>query len=94
MIATISILIGAVLGTRYKVLCLVPTTLAGTAALAALDQLSGASLASTTLTALALAVGLQIGYVVGVIVRSVLLAALASNICRPVRSRGQPARIS
>jgi hypothetical protein len=67
MIIVISILIGAVLGTRYKVLCLVPTTLAGTAALATLDQLNGVPLGSTALTALALTAGLQIGYVIGVI---------------------------
>ena len=94
MVTVISILIGAVLCTRYKVLCLVPTTLAGTAALAALDQLNGVPFASTALSALALAVGLQIGYVVGVIVRSVLPAALASNFGKPGRLRGQPARIS
>lgn len=94
MVAVISILIGALLGTRCRVLCLVPATLAGTATLAALDQLNGAPLASTALTVLALAVGLQIGYVVGVIVRSVALAALATVASKPGRLRGLPSRIS
>ena len=69
MVAVISILIGALLGTRCWVLCLVPVTLAGTATLAALDQLNGAPLASTALTVLALAVGLHLGYVAGRLVR-------------------------
>lgn len=94
MITVIGILTGAVLGTRYKVLCLVPITLAGAAALAALDQLNQVPLSSTALTALALAVGLQIGYLVGVTVRSGLLAALASSVSEPERLRDQPARIS
>jgi membrane protein DedA with SNARE-associated domain len=94
MITVIGILTGAVLGTRYKVLCLVPITLAGAAALAALDQLNQVPLSSTALTALALAVGLQIGYLVGVTVRSRLLAALASSVSEPERLRDQPARIS
>jgi hypothetical protein len=86
MITVIGILTGAVLGTRYKVLCLVPITLIATAAVAALDQLNEAPPGSTGLSALALAVGLQIGYLLGVNVRSVRLAALAE------RLRDQPVR--
>jgi hypothetical protein len=94
MITVISILIGAVLGTRYKVFCLVPITLAGIVALATLDQLNEAPLSSTALSALALVVGLQIGYFVGITVRSVLLAAHAGSVSKPGRLRDQPARIS
>lgn len=79
MIAVIAILGGAVLGTRYKVLCLVPTTATGIAAVAILDFLNEVSVRSTLKSALVLAVGLQIGYLIGylieVIVRSVLLFA-------------------
>jgi hypothetical protein len=78
MVTVIGILTGVLLGTRYKVLCLVPVTLAGTAALAALDRFNGVPSSSTALTALALVLGLQIGYLAGVVARSLLLAAFAS----------------
>lgn len=94
MITLLGILTGAVLGTRYKVFCLVPITLAGTAVLAVLDQVNGVSAGATTLSALALAVGLQIGYIIGATIRAVLPAALGSSASEPERLRDQPARIS
>ena len=92
MITVIGILTGAVLGTRYKVLCLVPITLIATAAVAALDQLNEVPPGSTALSALALAVGLQIGYLLGVNVRSALPAGGSVN--GPERLRDQPVRFS
>jgi hypothetical protein len=89
MITVLGILGGAVLGTRYKVLCLVPTTATGIAAVAALDLIDEVPVSSTVQTALALAFGLQIGYLVGVTVRSVFLAALARRL-EPLHE--QPAR--
>ena len=90
MITTIGILTGAVLGTRYKVLCLVPVILAGTMALVVLDQLNAVPFSSTALAGLALAVGLQIGYLVGFAVRFLLGASGLTELgClrdRPARS--------
>jgi len=91
MITIIGILTGAVLGTRYKVLCLVPAILAGTIALAVFDQFNAVPLGSTALAALALAVGLQIGYLAGVAVRYVLGA---SGLTGPGRLRDRLARSS
>lgn len=94
MITFIGILTGALLAARYRVLCLVPVTLAGTAVLAALDHVNEVPLGSTALTALALALGLQIGYLAGAAVRSVLPIVLAGGVSVPPRRRDQPARIS
>jgi hypothetical protein len=76
MVTLIGVLAGALLGTRYKVLCLIPIILVGTAALAVLDRFNDIPASSTALTALALGLALQIGYLVGFTGRSVLLAAL------------------
>jgi hypothetical protein len=93
MMAALGILAGAALGTRYKVFCLLPAMLAGAAVLVALDRLNQAPFSSTALSALALAVGLQVGYPVGAVVCS-LLPALAGNVSRPQCPRGRAARIS
>jgi hypothetical protein len=92
MIAVLGILGGAILGTRYKVLCLVPITATGVAIIAALDLINEVSVRSTLQTALAFAVGLQIGYLVSVTVRSVLLAARRQH-SEPVPVHEQPVRI-
>jgi cation transporter-like permease len=91
MIAVLSILAGAALGTRYKVLCLVPAMLIGIAAIAARDFLQAVPLASTIRTSLMVAVGLQVGYV-AITVRSALLAARA-RIAQPRRVHERPVRI-
>jgi hypothetical protein len=95
MITVLGILGGAVLGTRYKVLCLVPATVIGIAAIAALDLMHMVAVSSVALTAVMLAVGLQIGYLIGVTVRLVLLAAPARGVARlaPAPRHEQPARI-
>jgi hypothetical protein len=93
MITVLGILGGVVLGTRYKVLCLVPTTATGIAAIGAIDLIHNVPLSSTVQTALVFAVGLQIGYLVGVSVRSVLLAAPGHGVDEPEAVREQPARI-
>jgi hypothetical protein len=76
MVTLTGVLAGALLGTRYKVLCLVPIILVGAAVLAALDRSNDISAGSTVLSALAFGLALQIGYLVGFTARSVLLAAL------------------
>jgi predicted exporter len=93
MVAVIGILTGALLGTRYKVLCLVPVILVATAVLAALDRFNGVPISSTALTAIVLILTMQIGYVVGVMARSLLMAAFAS-LSGPGPSRDRQARIS
>lgn len=93
MVAVIGILTGALLGTRYKVLCLVPVILVATAALVALDRFNGVPYGSTALTALVLILTLQIGYFVGVTARS-LLQTLSASLSGPGPSRGGQARIS
>jgi hypothetical protein len=93
MITVLSILGGAALGTRYKVLCLVPTTATGIAAVAALDLIHNVPVSSTVQTALVLAVGLQIGYLVMVSVRSVLHAAPGPGIDEPEPGHEQPAHM-
>ena len=84
MVTFIGVLTGALFGTRYKVLCLVPIILVGTAILAVIDQFNDVTASSTALTALAFALALQIGYLLGFTARSVLLAALTRR--QPQRS--------
>lgn len=93
MITTIGILIGAALSTRYKVLCLVPAILAGAAVLAVIERVNGATLGSIALTALALAIGLQVGYLIGGVVRPLIVAALAGTVSESKRLRNQSARM-
>jgi hypothetical protein len=92
MILVPSLLGGALLGTRYRVLCLVPTIAAGIAAIAAFNLLHQVPLSSTVLSAIVLAVGLQIGYLIGVTVRCLLSPARAVAGAEPLRE--QPARMS
>jgi hypothetical protein len=70
MILSVSILVGAVLGTRFKVLCLVPTTLAG----AALVTLAAADWHILT-DLILMSIGLQIGYAAGLAIRFTIAAA-------------------
>ena len=80
MMTIIGILTGAALGTRYRVLSLVPVTVAGSVVLVALDHVNEVPLGSTVLTALTLTVGLQVGYLVGVAVRSALPVRLTDRV--------------
>jgi hypothetical protein len=92
MTTIICVLLGAVLGTRYKVLCLVPIIVFSTTALVVLDRLNEVPFSSTALTAFALIVALQIGYLLGAIARSALHAASSPTGLQHLRDR--PARIS
>lgn len=94
MITLVGMLIGAVLGTRYKALCLVPVTVTGIVALIVLDRVHGVPAGSIALSALALAAGLQLGYLFGAVMQSVLPGVLASSVSQPQRLPDQPARIS
>lgn len=74
MILILSILVGAVLGTRFKVLCLVPTAVASGAAISTFNFVTGMPVNLILQTVLALGIGLQIGYLAGIAVRSVLIS--------------------
>jgi hypothetical protein len=93
MVTVLAILGGALLGTRYRVFCLVPVIVIGIAAITAFDRMNEVPLSSTALTAVVVAVGLQIGYLVGVVARLALAGASTASIIGPKRLRGQPARI-
>jgi hypothetical protein len=80
MTTIFSLLIGAVLGTRYKVFCLPPVILAAALAIVTLDRVHQVSLGSTALTVLAVGVALQVGYLFGVIIRALLLTSPAGPI--------------
>ena len=72
MMTICSLLIGAALGTRYKVFCLPPVILAAALAIAVLDRIHQVSFSSTALTMLAVGVALQIGYLLGAVIRALL----------------------
>lgn len=93
MMMVLGVLAGAVLGARYRVLCLVPATVIGIVTVAVLDRLNGVLLGSTVLTAVVLAVALQIGYLIGAVAQLVLFAAPSGRIIAPKRLRDQPARV-
>jgi len=70
MTSILSLLCGAVLGTRYRVFCLPPVIMLAAIAIAAFDQIYGGSARSTAFTVVAVGVELQIGYLVGALVTS------------------------
>ncbi|HWM46452.1 MAG TPA: hypothetical protein VNR11_06000 [Xanthobacteraceae bacterium] len=82
MFIIISILTGAVLGTRYTIISLIPVAICGLAALTVI-HVAGGEIASGP-TAFLSWIGLQGGYVAGVVARPVILGSFA----RAPRSRG------
>jgi hypothetical protein len=79
MTTIFSLLVGAVLGTRYKVFCLPFVILAAALAIAVLDRVHQISISSTALTVLAVGVGLQIGYLLGAIIRALLTSPVRAH---------------
>ena len=75
MIAICSSLIGAVLGTRLRVLVLLPVSAFGLALVVAVAAINGLSAASAITAASVLAVCLQLGYVGGLLTRLCLTMA-------------------
>lgn len=85
MIALCSSLIGAVLGTRFRIHVLFPAALLGFMLIAAVAALKGSSISSAIMATVVSAVALQIGYLGGLFTRFCLAAArLASH--RSLRS--------
>ena len=87
----LSILGGAALGARYKVFCLAPIMVIAITVIATLDRLNAVPLSSTVLTAIALAVGLQVGYFGGAAAR-LACAGPHGSIIESRRHGDQPAK--
>jgi hypothetical protein len=87
------ILFGVMMGTQYRVACMIPTTLVAILGSAAIDRINHLSLISIVATALAVAAALQIGYLIGASLRLVLRAAQASSATEAGNVRGWPGRI-
>ena len=85
MIAICSSLIGAVLGTRLKVLVLFPAILLGLALVLAVAAIKGAPASSALGAGVVLAIGLQLGYFGGLLTRYCLTAGRVIAE-RPLRS--------
>ena len=75
MFAMTAVLIGAVLGQRFKVLILGPTIIFGLAASVAFGIAHHDSLWSTLLVMALITTALQIGYLGGIVTRFVIAAA-------------------
>ena len=75
----LSVLVGAALGLRFKVFVLVPV-ICGTLAIVVVDGIArGDSLWRLALTMIVIATVLQLGYVLGNVVQSVMSAARTPN---------------
>jgi len=75
----LSVLVGAVLGLRFRVFVLVPV-ICGALAIAVVDGLArGDGLWRLVLAMIMIAASLQLGYILGIVVRFVMGAARADN---------------
>jgi hypothetical protein len=94
MMTTIFVILsGVMIGARYRVASLIPSTLIVILVSAAIGRLHHVSLISMILTMLAVTLALQIGYVIGASLRLVLRAAHASNATNAGALRGWPGAI-
>ena len=75
MLAMTAVLIGAVLGQRFKVLILVPAIIIGLAVILAIGMAHHDNLWSTLLAMALITTALQIGYLGGIVIRFVIAAA-------------------
>lgn len=78
-IAILSWLVGAALGTKLRVLVLLPVTLVGAIVVAVVAGLKGSSLAAACAWILVYMVALQLGYLGGLATRSVMAGARLPN---------------
>jgi hypothetical protein len=79
MLVLIGILLGAVLGLRFKVLVLVPVICAALPVVVVAGIARGDGLWQLVLAMIVIATFLQLGYVLGIVVRFVMVAARAPN---------------
>ena len=75
MIALCSSLIGAVLGTRFRVLVLFPAAMLGLATVALIAVVKGSAVLSAVAAALIYSISLQFGYLGGLLARASMTAA-------------------
>jgi hypothetical protein len=75
MIALCSSLVGAVMGTRFRVLVLFPAAMIGCAIVAALSALKGSAISSAVVAAIVCVVSLEMGYLGGLFTRFCLAAS-------------------
>ena len=85
MIALCSSLVGAVIGTRFKVQVLFPAAMLGCAMVAAVAVLKGSALSSAIVAAILCVISLQIGYLGGLFTRF-CMAASRGTFYRSLRS--------
>ena len=79
MIALCSSLIGAVLGTRFRVLVLFPAMVLGFALVAAVAAFKGSAMSSAVLAAAIYAIALQVGYLGGLFTRYCMAAVRVAS---------------
>ena len=75
MIALCSSLVGAVLGTRFRVQVLFPAAMAGLVVVAADAALKGSAISTAIAAAIVYAISLQLGYLGGLFTRFCMAAA-------------------
>ena len=75
IVATIAMLVGAALGTRYKVLVLIPAFGLGLAAILATGHVYGTPFSSISVASLLFVTSLQIGYISGGFIRTLFASA-------------------
>ncbi|CAL76061.1 hypothetical protein; putative signal peptide [Bradyrhizobium sp. ORS 278] len=88
MIMLFCLLFGAALGMRYNVFCLIPTILACGAGRLVLDLFQSAPTGSTAWHFVVIAASLQIGYLIGSVLQTVLaggFGAFNGRACSPSR---------
>ena len=91
----VSLLVGAVLGQRFKVLVLIPATAIVLVLAVATGVTQAQTVWSIILMAAAAATSMQIGYLIGIGIRHVLGAVWSSRsspLTSPTTSARQPAR--
>jgi hypothetical protein len=85
MIALCSSLVGAVMGTRFKVQVLFPAAMLGCVMVAAVAVFKGSAMSSTIAAAIVCVISLQIGYLGGLFTRF-CMAASRGTFYRSLRS--------
>ncbi len=85
MIALCSSLVGAVLGTTFRVKVLFPAAMLGLVVVAAVAALKGSALSTAVAAAILCTVCLQFGYLGGLLTRFCMTAATTAS-HRPMRS--------
>lgn len=79
MIALCSSLVGAVMGTRFKVQMLFPAVVLGIAMVAAVAAYKGSAVSSTIVAAVVCVTSLQLGYFAGLFTRFCMAASRVAS---------------